>query len=633
MAKTRQFKTESKQLLELMTHSIYTHKEIFLRELISNASDAIDKRHFLALTDPKKAADYSIELIRNEDKRTLTIKDNGIGLTEDELISNLGTIAKSGTKEFKEKLDEAKDLEIIGQFGVGFYSAFMVADKVIVKTRSLESDQGYKWVSDGTSRYTITEIDLEDVGTEITLHIRENNDEQEENYDEFLKEYKLKSLVKKYSDYVRYPIQMEVTKFESKDDDADDSEPTEYQELVTLNSMVPLWRRNKSEIKEEEYAEFYKHQFNGYEAPLKVIHSKVEGLTQYTSLLFIPKKAPFDLYSEKYEKGLQLYSKGVFIMDKNKDLIPDYFRFVKGLVDSADLSLNISRETLQQDRLVKKIASSVETKIKSELEKMMKNDRDAYNELYSQYGVNFKYGIYDGFGMNKEKLQDLIMFKTTKSDEYVSLKEYVNNMADDQKVIYYASGKTKEAILSLPQMDLIKEKDYEVLLFTDDIDQFMVNILQNYDDKEFKSINQGDLDLIDKKDEKKLKKLNKEKETFLKAVKEALDGKVSEVVLSKRLKDSPVCLVSGEGISMEMEKVLKNLPNANDAKATQILEINPNHNLFETLETVYENDAESMSKYAKILYNQALLIEGMPLENPVEFSNLMVDLMIDANKK
>jgi molecular chaperone HtpG len=320
-------------------------------------------------------------------------------------------------------------------------------------------------------------------------------------------------------------------------------------------------------------------------------------------------------------------------MDKNKDLIPDYFRFVKGLVDSADLSLNISRETLQQDRLVKKIASSVETKIKSELEKMMKNDRDAYNELYSQYGVNFKYGIYDGFGMNKEKLQDLIMFKTTKSDEYVSLKEYVNNMADDQKVIYYASGKTKEAILSLPQMDLIKEKDYEVLLFTDDIDQFMVNILQNYDDKEFKSINQGDLDLIDKKDEKKLKKLNKEKETFLKAVKEALDGKVSEVVLSKRLKDSPVCLVSGEGISMEMEKVLKNLPNANDAKATQILEINPNHNLFETLETVYENDAESMSKYAKILYNQALLIEGMPLENPVEFSNLMVDLMIDANKK
>ncbi|MEC9485544.1 MAG: molecular chaperone HtpG [Candidatus Izemoplasma sp.] len=631
MAKTKQFKTESKQLLELMTHSIYTHKEIFLRELISNASDAIDKRHFMALTDTDKAADYEIIIERDEDNRTLTIRDNGIGLTEEELINNLGTIANSGTKEFREKLKEAKDIEIIGQFGVGFYSSFMVAEKVVVKTRSIDSDQGYKWVSKGTSRYTISEIDRDKVGTEITLHLRENDDENEENYDEFLKEFKIKNLVKKYSDYVRYPIKMEVTKYDTPEDE--DKDPVEYKELETLNSMVPLWRKNKSEITDDEYAEFYKHQFNDYEDPMKVIHTKVEGLTQYTSLLFIPKKAPFDLYSDKYEKGLQLYSKGVFIMDKNKDLLPDYFRFVKGLVDSADLNLNISRETLQQDRLVKTIAKSVETKIKTELERMMKNERETYNDLYDIYGVNFKYGVYDGFGMNKEKLQDLIMFKTTKRDDYVSLKEYVNNMKDDQKYIYYASGKNKESILSLPQMDLIKEKDYEVLLFTDDIDQFMVNVMQSYDDKEFKSINQGDLDLMDKKEEKKLKKLNKEKEEFLKAISESLGGNVKEVVLSKRLKDSPVCLVSGEGISMEMEKVLKNLPNNNDAKATQILEINPNHELFSTLEKVYESNPDSMNKYAKILYNQALLIEGMPLDNPVEFSNLMVDLMVEANKK
>merc|ERR1711941_250284 len=522
-----------------------------------------------------KGADYQIEISRNEELRTLTIKDNGIGLSEAELVDNLGTIAKSGTKEFKEKLESAKDLE---------------------------SEQGFKWVSDGASRYTITEIDKEEVGTEITLFLRENNEELEENYDDFLKEYRIKQLVKKYSDYVRYPIKMEVTKFTTPEDEKE--EPTEYKELETLNSMIPLWRQNKNDITEEAYSEFYKHQFNGYDDPMKVIHSKVEGLTEYTSLLFIPKSAPFDLYSEKYEKGLQLYSKGVFIMDKNKDLLPDYFRFVKGLVDSSDLSLNISREILQQDRLVKKIATSVEKKIKAELEKMMKKDRDSYNELYSIYGVNFKYGIYEGFGMNKEKLQDLIMFKTTKNDDYVSLKEYVENMPEDQKYIYYASGKTKESILSLPQMDLVKDKDFEVLLFTDDIDQFMVNILQSYEEKEFKSINQGDLDLLDKKEEKQLDKLSKEKEPFLSAVKDALEGKVKEVVLSKRLKDSPVCLVSGDGISMEMEKVLKNLPNGQDAKATQILEINPNHHLFSTLEKVFENNAESISKYAQILYNQ-----------------------------
>ncbi|QMS84500.1 molecular chaperone HtpG [Candidatus Xianfuyuplasma coldseepsis] len=629
MAKTKQFKTESKKLLDLMVHSIYTHKEIFLRELISNASDAIDKRHYIALTDADKADEYEIFLEFDKDKRTITITDNGVGLTEEELINNLGTIAKSGSKEFQEGLDNA-DIEIIGQFGVGFYSAFMVSKKVTVITKSINSDQAYKWVSTGSASYTISESEKDDFGTTIILELRDNNDETEENYDEFLSEYKLKNLVKKYSDYIRYPIKMDVTKTDYPEDK--DADPITYSETETLNSMIPLWRRNKSNIKEEEYNDFYKHQFNDYEEPMRVIHTKVEGLTTYTSLLFIPKHAPFDLYSEKYEKGLQLYSKGVFIMDKNKSLIPDYFRFVKGLVDSSDLSLNISREMLQHDRLLKKIASNVETKIKNELEKMLKNEREQYNEFYKIYGINLKYGIYEGFGMNKEKLQDLIMFKTTKSDEFKTLQEYIDDMREGQEHIYYASGKTKDSILALPQMDLIIDKDYEVLLFTDDIDEFMVNILMKYNDKTFKSINQGDLDLIDKKAQKKVDKLTKEKQSLLDALKEGLEGKVENVVLSKRLKDSPVCLVSGEGLSMEMEKVLQQLPNKPDAKAQRILEINPNHELFQTLESIHETAPENINKYATILYNQALLIEGLPLDNPVEFSNLMVELMIERNK-
>lgn len=630
MAKTKQFKTESKKLLDLMINSIYTHKEIFLRELISNASDAIDKRHYIALTDADKADEYEIFVAFDKDKRTITITDNGVGLTEEELVNNLGTIARSGSKEFQEGIDNA-DIEIIGQFGVGFYSAFMVAKKVTVVTKSINSDQAFEWSSEGHANYTISEATKDDFGTTITLELRDNNEETEENYDEFLSEYKLKSLIKKYSDYIRYPIKMDVTKTDYPEDEKAD--PITYKETETLNSMIPLWKRSKSEIEDDEYTEFYKHQFTDYEEPMHVIHTKVEGVTTYTSLLFIPKHAPFDLYSEKYEKGLQLYSKGVFIMDKNKQLIPDYFRFVKGLVDSSDLSLNISREMLQHDRLLKKIAQNVESKIKSELEKLQKNNREKYNEFYKIYGINLKYGIYEGFGINKEKLQDLIMFKTTKSDEYRTLQEYVEGMSTDQKVIYYASGKTKEAILALPQMDLLKEKDYEVLLFTDDIDEFMVNILMKYNDKEFKSINQGDLDLIDKKDEKKVDKLTKEKQALLDALSEGLSGKVEKVQLSKRLKDSPVCLVSGEGLSMEMEKVLKQMPNATDAKATRILEINPNHELFKTLEYIHENNPDNVSKYAKILYNQALLIEGLPLEDPVEFSNLMVELMIEKEQK
>ncbi len=629
MAKTKQFKTESKKLLDLMINSIYTHKEIFLRELISNASDALDKRHYLALTDSSKSDEYQIYLELDNSNRTITITDNGVGLTEEELVNNLGTIARSGSKEFKEGVDN-DDIDIIGQFGVGFYSAFMVSKNVTVLTKSVNSDQAFKWTSSGTSNYTISETEKEDYGTTIILELRDNNEETEENYDDFLTEYKIKTLVKKYSDYVRYPIKMDVTKTDYPEDK--DADPITYMETETLNSMVPLWKRSKSDITDEEYNDFYKHQFNDFEDPLKVIHTKVEGMITYTSLLFIPKKAPFDLYSEKYEKGLQLYTKGVFIMDKNKDLIPDYFRFVRGLVDTSDLNLNISREMLQQDRQLKKIATNVEKKIRSELEKMQKNDRETYNDFYKTYGINLKYGIYEGFGANKDKLQDLIMFKTTKNDEFVTLKEYTENMLDDQKVIYYASGKTKDSILALPQMDLIKQKDYEVLLFTNEIDEFMVNILNKYNDLEFKSINQGDLDLVDEDKKEELEKLSEEKESLLNVLKEALDEKVSEVKLSNRLTDSPVCLVSGEGLSMEMEKVLKNLPNSNDAKATKILEINPNHELFSTLESIYNSNPEGVKKYAKILYNQALLIEGLPLENPVEFSNLMIELMIEKNK-
>ncbi len=630
MAKTRQFKTESKRLLDLMINSIYTHKEIFLRELISNASDAIDKRYFLALTDETKGDDeYEINLSFDKENRTITISDNGIGMTEDELIKNLGTIAQSGSKEFIEGL-EKKDIEIIGQFGVGFYSAFMVSKNVVVDTKSVNSEKAYRWKSNGTSTYTITEIDKENPGTTITLYLRDNNEETDENYDEFLSEYKLKSLVKKYSDYIRYPIKMEVTKYDYPEDPKE--EVKTYKEIETLNSMIPLWKKNKNEIKEEDYNEFYKHQFGDYEAPMHIIHSKVEGITEYTMLLFIPSHAPFDLYSEKYEKGLQLYSKGVFIMDKNKELIPDYFRFVKGLVDSSDLSLNISREMLQHDRLVKKIAQSVEGKIRKELEKMLKNDREKYDKFYETYGINLKYGIYDGFGVNKEKLQDLIMFKTTKSDKYKTLHEYVNDMVDGQNKIYYATGKTKDAILALPQMDLLKKHDYEVLLFTDDIDEFMVQVLMKYDEYEFKSINQGDLDLLDKKEKKDIEKLEKEKEKLLKELQKHLEGSVEEVRISQRLEDSPVCLVSGEGLSMEMEKVLNQLPNKPDAKAKRILEINANHELFKTLETIYESNPDELKKYAKLLYNQALLIEGMPLENPVEFNNLMVELIVKSKK-
>lgn len=625
MAKTQNFKTESQKLLHLMTHSIYTQKEIFLRELISNASDAIDKRHYISLTDQNvPSTTYEIWLEPDEKARTLKIKDNGIGFTEEELIENLGTIAQSGSKAFMEKV-EAKDLSIIGQFGVGFYSSFMVSKEVVVETRSPFSQTGYRWTSTGEDSYTIEEIERDEIGTEITLHLRddEKDEEVEEDFSQYAKTYQLRSLVKKYSDYVRYPIKMMVKKTSDK---------KETLEEETLNQMIPIWKRTKSEIKEEDMNAFYKHHFNDYEDPLKVIHTDVEGLLTYTALLFIPKKPAFDFYSEHYEKGLQLYSKGVFIQDKNKALLPDYFKFVKGLVDSPDISLNISRELLQQDRQVKKIASHLEKKIKNELESMLANDRDNYITFYDNYRITLKYGVYDQFGMNKEKLQDLILFKTSKSDDYITLKEYMVRKPEDQKAIYYASGKSKEAILSLPQMDVMKEKDVEVLLLTDDVDEFMIQMMQNYEDTPFKSVQQGEADFVDDTKKADIKKKEKEHKDILKAIKDALGDKVKDVKLSGRLKNSAVCLVSGEGLSLEMEKILKTMPNQTDIKADRILEINPDHALFGALKKIYDKDQSKINDYASILYHQALLIEGLPIDNPTEFSEQIVKLMIESSE-
>ncbi|BCR36799.1 molecular chaperone HtpG [Mariniplasma anaerobium] len=623
MSKTKKFKTESQKLLHLMTHSIYTQKEIFLRELISNASDAIDKRHYMSLTDPKVESDtYEIWLEPNKENRTLTIRDNGIGFSEEELIENLGTIAQSGSKQFLEKL-EKEDVEIIGQFGVGFYSAFMVSDKVEVYTKSPFSEKGYKWSSNGESSYTIDETDEKEVGTKIVLYLHKDDKENDEDFSTYLETYTLKTLIKKYSDYVRYPINIMVNHGDDK---------KEKLEKETLNQMIPIWKRQKSEITDEEMSDFYKHQFNDYEEPLKVIHTKVEGMLTYTALLFIPSKPAYDFYSEKYEKGLQLYSKGVFIQDKNKDLIPDHFKFVKGLVDSSDLSLNISRELLQQNRQVKNIAAHLEKKIKSELELMLKNERETYIKFYEAYKNTLKYGMYDQFGMHKDILKDLIMFKTSQSDEYTTFKEYLDRKPESQKAIYFATGKSKQSILNLPQMDVMKENGSEVLLFTDEIDEFMIQVLNNYDEVPFKSVQQGEADFVDDSKKEDLKTKEKENKDILKAIKKALKDKVKDVKLTARLKDSPVCLVSGEGLSLEMEKILKSMPNQNEIKAERILEINPDHDLFKAVLSVYEKDNAKIDEYASLLYHQALLMEGLPIEDPTEFSNNLVKLMIDSSK-
>jgi len=637
MAETRQFKTESKRLLELMVHSIYTHREIFLRELISNGSDAIDKYHVLSLTDEKyeKRNDYEIFINLNKKKRMLTIADNGIGMTHDELVDNLGTIAASGSREFLNKISDEKlksEAELIGQFGVGFYSAFMVAKKVVVETKSTLSDQAWRFTSDGTENYTLEEIEKEKIGTSVTLYLRDNQKE-EENYDEFLEDFTIRNLVKKYSDYIRYPIKMETVKEIAKLDKEGKAIEGKYDKkkvVETLNSMVPLWRKPKSEVTDDALAEFYKSKFSDYENPLKSFYVSVEGLLSYNALLFIPGHPPFNLYDESYERGLKLYAKGVFIMDACKELIPTYLRFVKGLVDSPDLSLNISRELVQQNKQITKIADAIEKKILGEFEKLKTADYDKYLEFFKLYGINLKYGLYELFGVKKDSLKDLLVYATINEEKPITLKKYVEAMKKDQKFIYFASAKTKDAVKAMPQMDRIKKEGYDVLVLADDIDEFALSILDEYDGKKFKSINQGEFDDLSKEEKNEFETLKEQKKPLLEKIKELLTGKVEDVVISKRLDDSPVCLVSGEGVSFEMEKVLQNSLHEEKPKAKRILEINPHHELFKALERLYIKDPIKLAKYADLLYSQALLIEGFPLENPLEFSKAMIELMVQA---
>ncbi|HOP56574.1 MAG TPA: molecular chaperone HtpG [Bacillota bacterium] len=641
MKETHEFKTESKRLLNLMINSIYTNKEIFLRELISNASDAIDRYHLLSLTDDKleKTNDYEIHLDINKKLRRLVITDNGVGMTRQELEDNLGTIAKSGTleflKEMKEKEEKDKQtvggIDLIGQFGVGFYSAFMVSKKVQVITKSPFDEKAWKWVSSGEEDYTIEECDKTERGTEITLFIRKNEDG--ENYDEFLEDYNLRSLVRKYSDYVRYPITMEKETKKPKLDEKGEEIEGQFDTVIeneTLNSMTPIWNKNKSEVKDEELQEFYKSTYFDYSDYLINIWTNVEGALTYKAMVFIPSKAPYNLYSEKYEKGLQLYAKGVFVMDKCKELVPDYLRFIKGLVVSPDFSLNISREILQHNRQLAKISQNLEKKVLSELEKTLKNDREKYEKFWKEFGVNIKYGIYDNFGEKKDMLKDLILFESVKSDKLLTLKEYLEAMPKDQKEIYYASAPNREAVKVSPQMDILKKKDYDVLVLKDDVDEFMIQILREYEKLEFKSINQGDLNILDDKEKEDLKSLESENKDLLESLKDILGNEVKDVRLSTRLSESPVCLVSGEGLSFEMEKVINQMPGEKDVKAEKILEINPKHELFQAIEKVYAANNDLLEDYAWVLYNQALLIEGLPVKDPVSFSDKMVRLMVYA---
>lgn len=625
---TKEFKAESKRLLDMMINSIYTHKEIFLREIISNASDAIDKLYFKSLTDTSvgmKKSDFAINIAIDKENRTLTVSDNGIGMTEEDLENNLGTIANSGSFAFKKDNDLGDDVDIIGQFGVGFYSTFMVAKEVTVVTKAFGSDQAYKWTSDGVEGYTIEECDKPDgVGTTITLKLKDDTDD--EKYSTYLDQYQIQSLVKKYSDYIRFPIRMEV---EHTHYNEEGKEPEVHKAIETLNSMTPIWKKNKSELKDEDYNNFYMEKFGDYEPPVAHIHSKNEGVATYDALLYIPARAPFDYYSKDYEKGLQLYSSGVMIMEKCADLLPDWFSFVKGVVDSEDLSLNISRELLQQDRQLKIIAKNLEKSIKNELAKLLKNDREKYEKFYSVFGLQFKFGIYQSYGAANETLKDLLMFPSSFDGKNVTLKEYVSRMKEDQKEIYYACGETKERIEMLPQLEKIKDKGYEVLYFTQDVDEFAIKVMINYDGKPFKSISDADLDLDTEEEKEEAKKLDEENKDMFAFMQEAIADKVKTVRLSKKLKTHPVCLSSDGSITIEMEKVLNAMPqnDGNKVKAEKAMEINPNHPIFEKLKDLYANDKDKLKDYAKLLYDQALLIEGMSIDNPVEFANLVCELM------
>jgi molecular chaperone HtpG len=626
MAK-KQFKAESKRLLDLMIHSIYTHKEIFLRELISNASDAIDKLYYKSLTENITGIsreDFEIRINIDRENRILTISDNGIGMTKDELEANLGTIAKSGSFNFKKDNEQKEDIDIIGQFGVGFYSAFMVSSSVTVVSRAYGEEQAYQWESTGTEGYNLSECEKSACGTEITLKMKENT--EDEKYDEFLQEYRIRSLVKRYSDYIRYPIKMNVEQRKQREGTED-----EYDTVIeeqTINSMIPIWRKNKSEIKPEEYEEFYQEKFYDFNKPVKIIHTNVEGIVSYNALLYIPAKAPYNYYSKEYEKGLQLYSSGVLIMEKCPDLLPDYFSFVKGLADSQDLSLNISREMLQHDRQLKAIASRLEKKIKSELLELMNIDREKYDEFFKNFGLQLKYGIYEGYGANKETLKDLLLFYSSAEKKLVSLSEYVSRMKTEQKYIYYATGDSVERIDRLPQTEVIKDKEYEILYFTDNIDEFAIKMLNEFDGKEFKSVSDEDLGLeSDEKENEAAKQETEDNKALFDFMKEKLTEKVSDVRLSQRLKSHPVCLTSGGSISIEMEKIINAMPSEDKIKADKVLEINASHPVLEALKNAFENDKEKAGSYTELLYNQALLIEGLPIEDPVAFSNAICDLI------
>lgn len=614
----KQFKAESKKLLDMMINSIYTNPEIFLRELISNASDAIDKLYYRSLTDKKikiNKDELEIWVKFNKENRTIIVSDNGCGMTREELEDNLGTIAKSGSELFKENNDKLKDISIIGQFGVGFYSSFMVASKVEVDSRSVDSDKSYKWVSTGVDGYTIVESNKSDIGTEITLYLKDNSDILET--DEYLDEYKIGSIIKKYSDYIKYPIKMNYT-----------NEKDEIEERI-VNSMIPIWKKNKKDVKDSEYEDFYTDKFYDYEKPLKVIRTEVEGLTSYQALLFIPSHAPYNYYTKEYEKGLQLYSKGVMIMDKCQELLPDYYSFVKGLVDSEDIALNISRETMQQNHQVKLIAKNIENKINKELLDMLSNERDNYEIFYKAFGMQLKHGIYTSYGSNKDKLQDLLLFYSSKEDKYVTLSEYVSRMKEDDKDIYYASGESIDKIKMLPQVELLLDKGYEVLYLTEYLDEFVIKLLNEYKEKKFVNVTDKNLDLDSKEEKEELDKINNDNGSMLKMMQEVLKDNVKEVRFTNKLKEHPVCLTSSGELSLEMEKIINNMAQGEEkVKAEVILEVNTNHDISNKLKELYkDNNKEELEKYTKILYNQARLISGLNIDNPSELTSLICELI------
>ena len=621
----KEFKSESKRLLDLMINSIYTNKDIFLRELISNSSDALDKLYYRSLTDKKvkvKKDDLEINISFDKDKRTLTISDNGCGMTEEELESNLGTIAKSGSLSFKENMSKDEKIDIIGQFGVGFYSAFMVSDKITVTSKSIDSDSAFVWTSEGIDGYTISKGKKKDIGTEIVLKIKEDTDDFE--YSKYLDEYELKTLVKKYSDYISFPIKMEVTHHHLVDEEKHEYE--DHKELETLNSMIPIWKKPKSEVTDEDYDNFYMDKFSDYDKPLKVISSSVEGMTSYKSLLFIPSHAPFDYYTQEYEKGLALYSNGVLIMDKCADLLPDYFSFVKGVVDSEDLSLNISRELLQESQGLKLIAKNIEGKIRKELETMLKEDRENYISFFKTFGVQLKYGVYNNYGADKDKLKDLVMFYSIKHEKLITLSEYVSEMKEGQDSIYYASGASIEKIRALPQVEQVRDKEYDILCLTDYVDEFCITAIQTYNEKSFKNVSDGSLDLESEEEKEATRKANEDNSDLLKDMKEFL-SEVKEVRFSNKLKSHPVCLTTKGDVSIEMQKVFDAMPNDMGIKAEMILEINEKHPIAKKIKTLYKKDKEEFEKYSKILYSEARMIAGLPIDNPTEISQLICEVI------